>query len=310
MTKPQPNFDELISQYIQDYPEKFYESLLLGPMKEVYSARLESNRPNWQHYGNFLLDKFAIHSLSFFHLSQGIVERRSDDSLKMAKGYDLFSVNALFRALIETYVAYNWIFVNPVTLEEKEFRFLLWKLDGLFEKRKFEFTEAIKTEAAETIKKDQEEKLNTLEQLKQNTFFKLLDGRQLERVFDEAKHKAVWKYELKTGNELRPLKIIELIQMVCRTDAMLNLYRYSSLFTHSNYGSVETFRQMRGKPVGDDYAHPLLMQAIFLTALVIEDMCLTDPFSADAFNRQEPYFQRFITQICRRIKSVPIRPVK
>jgi hypothetical protein len=129
-------------------------------------------------------------------------------------------------------------------------------------------------------------------------------------VFDSAKHKALWKYELKQGNELRPLKIIELVQMVCRTDSFLNLYRYSSLYTHSNFSSLETFRHMRGKPVNDDYTRPLIMQAIFLTALVIEDMCLTNPFSARAFTQEEPYFQRFITQICQRIRSEPVRAVR
>lgn len=279
-------------------------------MKNIYTARLETPRPEWMDYSNLLLDKFAIHSLSFYHLSQGIVERKIDDTLKRAKGYDLFSVNALFRVLIETYVAFNWIFVNPPTNEEKEFRFLLWKLDGLFEKRKFDLTEEIKQEVAEILKQDEAEKKTTLDQLTQNSFYQALPSTQAERVFNAAKHKALWKYEWQPGNELRPLKITELIQMVCRTDAFLNLYRYSSLYTHSNFGSVETFRQMRGKPVSDAYAQPLIMQAIFLTALVIEDMCMTDHLAAGAFTQQEPYFQRFVTQICARIKSVPIRPVK
>ena len=310
MTESQPNFDELISKYVQDYPEKFYESLLVGPMKNIYAAGLETDRPDWMNYSNLLIDKFAIHSISFFHLSQGIVERRSDDRLTMAKGYDVFSVNSLFRVLIETFVAFHWIFVNPATTEEKEFRFLLWKLDGIFEKRKFEFTEEIESIAIETLKKNQHEKENALEQLRRNVFYQSLDTRQLERVFDSVKHKALWKYELKQGNELRPLKIVELVQMVCRTDAFLNLYRYSSLYTHSNFSSLETFRDMRGKLVSDDYAQPLIKQAIFLTALVIEDMCVTNMFSADAFTKQEPYFQRFITQCCKVIRSVPIRAVK
>ena len=75
--------------------------------------------------------------MTFYHLSQGIVERRNDDTVKKSKGYDVFSVNSLFRVMLETYIAFNWIFVAPPTADEKEFRFLLWKLDGLFEKRKF-----------------------------------------------------------------------------------------------------------------------------------------------------------------------------
>lgn len=303
-------FDELIAKYLTDYPDDFYERLLLGPMTSVYSARKLSSFSEWMSFSNLLIDKFAIHSMSFFHLSQGIVEKRSDDTVKKAKGYDLFSVNSLFRVMLETYIAFNWIFVAPQTSEEKEFRFLLWKLDGLFEKRKFEYTDEIKQEAAAILAKDEADKSATVNHLKNNAFYLLLSPQEINRVLDVAKHKANWKYELKPDYELRPLKITELIQMTCRMDAFLNMYRYSSLYTHSNYASVDKFRQMRGKPVADEYAEPLLKLAIFLTTLVIDDMCVTDQNAARAFGELEPYFQRFITSMSGQIKKIPVRPVK
>ena len=86
--------DELITKYVENYPDDFYERLLLGPMSNIYSARLQTIYSDWMVYSNLLVDKFAIHSLSFFHLSQGIVERRNDNTIKKSKGYDVFSVNA------------------------------------------------------------------------------------------------------------------------------------------------------------------------------------------------------------------------
>jgi hypothetical protein len=265
---------------------------------------------DWMAYSNLLIDKFAIHSLSFFHLSQGIVERRSNDTVKKTMGYDLFSVNSLFRVMMETYIAFNWIFVAPETDDEKEFRFLLWKLDGLLEKRKFDYTEEMRLEMAESLQKDLTDKQATIERLKVNTFYRLLSQQEIERVFDISKNKAIWKYELKQDYKLRPLKITELIQITCRIDAFLNMYRYTSLYAHSNYTSVDKFRQMRGQLVSDDYAQPLLKLAIFLTTLVIDDMCLTDQNSRRAFGELEPHLQRSIIGMSSQIKKTPVRLAK
>ncbi|HVX01146.1 MAG TPA: hypothetical protein VHA52_12045, partial [Candidatus Babeliaceae bacterium] len=159
---------------MEKYPEDFYEKLLLGPLTSVYSAKKLSVCSDWMNFSNLLIDKFAIHSLSFYHLLQGIVERKSDNTVKMGKGYDLFSINALFRVMMETYITFNWIFVAPQTSDEKEFRFLLWKLDGLFEKRKFEYTEGGKLIAVDIISEDIADKEATIDQIKGNGFYKML----------------------------------------------------------------------------------------------------------------------------------------
>jgi hypothetical protein len=301
--------DKLINKYVEEYPDAFYEKLLLGPLTNIYSARKQSEYSDWMNYASLLIDKFAIHSLSFFHLSQGIVERKNDGTVRKGKGYDVFSINALFRVMMETYIAFNWIYVSPKTVEEKEFRFLLWKLDGLFEKRKFEFTEDIKRESADILAKDEAEKKETIERLKNCSFYKSLPQKEIDKVLDTAKNRANWKCELLTGDKLRSLKIINLVQIVCKTDTFLNMYRYTSMFTHSNYVGVDQFRQMRGKRVADDYAEPLIKVAIFLTALIIDDMCITDKNAARVFSEQELYLQRFITKMSAQLKKTPAKPL-
>ncbi len=279
-------------------------------MTEIYSARKDVGYHGWMNFSNLLIDKFAIHSLSFFHISQGIVERKMDNTTKIAMGYDLFSVNALFRAMMETYIAFNWIFVAPALKEEKEFRFLLWKLDGLFEKRKFEISEEIKIEAAKVLALDDEEKAATIIQIEQNLFYLSLNVLERAKVFDPGRHKAIWRYEQQPGLKLRQLKITELVQMTTRTEAFLNLYRYASMYTHANYISVDKFQQIRGKSVHDEYAQPLLRQAILLTTLVIDDMCRTDHNAARKFAEQDFFVQRFILQMSSYIRSIPVRKIR
>ncbi|MFC0514698.1 DUF5677 domain-containing protein [Mucilaginibacter angelicae] len=310
MTENPTEADALISEYFMKYPDNFYEQILLGPMTVIYSARKESGYEGWQNYSNLLIDKFAIHSLSFFHLSQGIVERKMDDTVRMGKGYDVFSVNALFRAMMETYMAFHWVFIAPNTLAEKEFRFLLWKLDGLYDKRKFELSEDVKLESADVLAHDFSETVDVSTRLIQNSFCQSLPPEELAKVFNPIKHKAIWRYELQAGSKLRQLKITELVQMITRTEAFLNLYRYSSMYTHSNYISVDKFRQMRGKMVKDEYAQPLLRQAILLTSLLIDDLCTDNHNAARAFSEQPFFVQRFIMQMSGHIRKVPIRPVR
>lgn len=89
-------------------------------------------------YSNLLIDKFAIHSSSFFHLSEGIIEHKGSTDKVKIKGYDLFTINSVFRVMMETYITFNHIFVEPMTDEEKKFRLYLWKIDGLFIKKEIQ----------------------------------------------------------------------------------------------------------------------------------------------------------------------------
>ena len=113
--------------YLYKKPLEFYSVLLFGPLTEIYIARKETHLEEWMEYSNLLIDKFAIHSSTFFHLSSGIIEHKNSSETQRMNGYDLFTVNTTIRSIIETYLAFNHIFVESKTKQEKHFRFLLWK---------------------------------------------------------------------------------------------------------------------------------------------------------------------------------------
>ncbi|MBB6004365.1 hypothetical protein HNP25_003028 [Arcicella rosea] len=78
----------------------FYEYLLLGPLTAVYSAKRKNETNVVKEFSNLLIDKFAIHSSSFFHLSKGIIElKKSNEKVKM-RAFDLFTVNSTLRTMI------------------------------------------------------------------------------------------------------------------------------------------------------------------------------------------------------------------
>ena len=151
--------------HFEKYSNDFYEFLLLDVLSKIYLAKKQSNTSKVGEFSNLLLDKFAIHSASFFHLSNGIIElKKSNEKVRMT-GYDLFTVNATFRSIMESYATFNNLFVEPKTANEEEFRFLLWKLDGLYDKQSFDIGENDFPEAKEILEKDlqlQKEKVKNL----------------------------------------------------------------------------------------------------------------------------------------------------
>jgi len=116
---------KLVETLFKESPLELYDYLLRGPLAAVYTELKKISKKGWMTYSSLLIDKFAIHSSSFFHLSSGIIEHRKSGEQVRMNGYDLFTVNTTFRAIMETYATFNHLFVEPSSSEEKEFRFLL-----------------------------------------------------------------------------------------------------------------------------------------------------------------------------------------
>lgn len=268
---------------LEKYPLQAYEVYLLKHLTKIYAARKETVRTDWTKYSDLLIDKFAIHSSTLFHLINGIIEHKNSDPNVRKVSFDLFSVNALLRVLIETYITFNHIFVLGKSEDEKEFRFLLWQLDGLLEQKKFKIDNG-DFEEVESILKDNKIKIDNLfDQIESITFCKTFPEIELGKIFNKEKRKAQWKFKITEGNNITPLKIIELVELTCVSRTFINLYKYASTHTHSGFVSIEHFEKMRGKQVSDDYVNPLVNQANILTIFLIKDICLIDPNAQKVF---------------------------
>ncbi|HEX7903874.1 MAG TPA: DUF5677 domain-containing protein [Chitinophagaceae bacterium] len=286
--------------------DDFYEYLLLGPLSTLYTAKKKTSATELIEYSNLIIDKFAIHSASFFHLSKGIIElRNSGEKVKMT-GYDLFTVNSTFRAMMENYATFNNIFIESKTTEEQWFRFLLWKIDGLFEKQKFDIAESDFEGAKEILEKDKLILENTIQEFESLPFYQSLDPRQLYKIYKvdkSGKEKFNWRFTIDENGSITPLKISDLIKHTCRIKAFTNNYRYTSIHTHTNYLAIEHFQQMRGIPISDKYTKPITKLAIYLTCLFIRDMCILDENAKSEFQTL-PYMVRdYIDGMANTIKK-------
>ncbi|MFT4019067.1 MAG: hypothetical protein QM668_19040 [Agriterribacter sp.] len=209
--------------------DDFYDYLLRGPLTIIYTAKKKTPATELIEFSNLIIDKFAIHSASFFHLSKGIIElKNSGEEVKMT-GYDLFTVNSTFRTMMENYATFHNIFIESKTIEEQRFRFLLWKIDGLFDKQKFDIGESDFEGVKEILEKDKLVLRNTIQEFEHLSFYQSLTPRQLYKVYNADKKKINWRFVIDENGIITPLKISDLIKHTCKTRAFTNNYRYTSI---------------------------------------------------------------------------------
>lgn len=288
-------------------PSKFstsdlYEVFILGPLTQIYSARVKSALPDWMSYSNLLIDKFAIHSSSFFHLSKGIIEHKKSGEKVRMNGYDLFTVNTTLRAIIETYITFHNLFIEPKSEEENKFRFLLWKLDGLYEKRKYDI-ENIDFIDAEKILRNDDKLIDETQVLIENTnFYKSSNADQIFKIYKPNKRFSNWKFLIK-NEQIKPQKIIDLIKHICPQRAFSNLYRYTSIHSHSNFPAMAEFKDKRGKMITERNNNAITNVALNLTCLLIYDICSIDQNAKQKFDTFTPEIKIYINGIVSAIRQ-------
>lgn len=270
----------------------FYEYMLLEPLSLIYSA-IEKSSENWLNYSYLLIGKFAIHSSSFYHLSRGIIENRNSGEKIKSYGYDLFTVNTTFRAILETYATFNHIFIEPLESDEKEFRFLLWKIDGLKEKLKYQIKESDFKEAKQILENDKSTYQRTIEEIENCSFYKSSFQKEMIKIYNPEKKQFKWKF-LNESGIFKPITITKLVEHTCITRGFINSYRHASTHTHSSYLAIEEFERYRGKPMPEYYFKPIIKLAIFITSMIIYDICSVDKNSKDTFSTLPKQVQDFI----------------
>lgn len=281
-----------------------YERLLLNNLTQIYSARKSVSRIDWTRFSNFLIDKFAIHSFTLFHMLYGFIEHKDSTPHQRKVAFDLFSINSLIRVLIETYTSFNHIFISPKSHEEKHFRFLLWQLDGLLSKRKFDIETSDFKKAEEILSKDKQTITTLHSVIENNPYFNLIPKIELIKIYNPSKEKVSWKFTLSEELNIKPLKIVELIKLIFPGRVFTNFYKYSSMHTHSGYLSVEHFENFRGKAVSDEHVDTLTELGIYLTAFLIRDLCLIDEKVYLVFLQFPLYEQNYINQMNKNFRHI------
>lgn len=76
--------------------------------------------------------------------------------------------------------------------------------------------------------------VETIKEFENCDFYKTLDKKELEKIYKADKKRYCWRFFISKGVIL-PLKITDLIKHTCPTKAFINMYRYTSIHTHTNF---------------------------------------------------------------------------
>ncbi len=240
-----------------------YKQLLFA-MPKVYLA-YKNDLTSLNEYSSLLIDKFASHSSSFFQISIGFIESVKSTPERKLMGFDIFTFNSTFRAIIETYVTFHGLFVTSKSESEKEARILLWKIEGLSSKMKLDIEDDIISFA-----KDRDNIQLLENEFESSEFFKSFDTKEIGKIYKKGKiHN--WKF-LINGNEVKEYGMLKFSKVLTQSKTIGNLYNLSSMHVHSSYYAIEQFKNIRGKLIDDKYIDSYVCQAMYLTACLIIDM--------------------------------------
>ncbi|MEO6884282.1 MAG: DUF5677 domain-containing protein [Bacteroidia bacterium] len=92
------------------------------------------HKPNIK-YAEGFAQKIILHCLTVRALSNGF--QYSDGKITSPPQIDFPSIYVLARAALETYLAFNYVFISPKNEDEYSFRFLCWDLAGYLERENF-----------------------------------------------------------------------------------------------------------------------------------------------------------------------------
>jgi len=154
-----------------------YVSLL-----RIFACAIEANGGLPAGDDDFILDAEGLAVKCFFHASSCLYLSRSTTLPDLAASFfDTASINVLARATLESYLVFNYIFIEPQTEEEKRFRYSAWLLSDLMEKQKF----PTRSPQGKKILEDDDVTIKDMKStITKNSFFLRLTEKQQKALLD------------------------------------------------------------------------------------------------------------------------------
>lgn len=205
-----------------------------------------------------LLTKFFYHAASILYLSKSTTLK---DILNLPISFfDPASINILARSAIETFLVFNYVFIEPKSEKEKDFRYLSWTLAGLLERQKYSIQspkgkEKLKAEGVII------QSLHTI--IKNNDFFKELTQKQQNNLLKKGIWRPSWKdIGLSAGlNELHAAQF----------------YSFLSEYAHSGSLSIRQLHQADNATSQKTLFAPSLGLLMIAMANMIKSYCVRFP---------------------------------
>jgi hypothetical protein len=201
-----------------------------------------------------LATKFFLHAASVLYLSRET--KLSVIPSASLKFLDTASIDVLARAALETFLIFHYVFVEPKTDEEKDYRYWAWKSAGFVERQTF----PVSSEENRQKLAEEKKKINNLHsKLRLNSTYQQLTERQKKRVLKGEWRLLSWRKIAENAN------LAEILSS--------DMYRHLSGYSHSSYLSVLQIKESLEKKEQSLLLPSSILTITIATANLIRGYC-------------------------------------
>ncbi|NJO81769.1 MAG: hypothetical protein HC828_02670 [Blastochloris sp.] len=192
----------------------------------IFAHVLEANKgtPIEEKY----LDGEGLASKCFFHASSLLYLLRSTQIPELGINFfDPASINVVARSALESFLVFHYVFAEPSTEDDKDFRYLSWKLVDLIERQKYEVL-------SPQAKAKQEQEREIIEDIKtrvtKNRYFKKLTSKQQKSLLGGK------QWRIKSWTEIG-------LSAGLSKDNAVSFYRFLCSYAHAGNMSIVQLQQ-------------------------------------------------------------------
>lgn len=185
--------------------------------------------PVYKFHIDTLITKYTFHANTIYHLLNGV--DMTFKNLNFSKKIlDIPSLYILLRAQLENYLIFDFIYCQPATTEESEFRYNNWKLSGYLSRKD---TPTVTELAKKTKESDLKEIAKLQKLIRDSNFFNVYKPKQQSKI-------------LKTGDERLGNGWVKIMTNSGWSPRISeSLYKIISAYAHSSGVSIFNITELK-----------------------------------------------------------------
>jgi len=242
---------------------------------EIFIQVVEVNRGKPIGSEEWILDaeglalKFCAHVASAIYLSQGTsIPKMSFGHINF---FDSASINVVSRAAFETFLIFHHIFIQPTSIEERDFRYISWVLSGLIERQNFPI---LSQKGKKQIENEKEIIDSCIDRLKTNQHFEALSYKQKRAIIE----KGNWRF-----SSWSDLSVEAGLDVTHGT----SFYKYLCGYAHSSNLSALQIRDAHSGHIQRELSASAMSLIMISMANMIKAYCDLFPQSASVLKRDQ-----------------------
>lgn len=223
-----------------------------------------------------LFTKFIGHAASVLYLFRSTTLPDVKVTDRGISFFDPGSINVLGRAALESFLVFHYVFVEPRSDDEKDFRYYLWRYASYIDNQKF----PSRSEEGKKQLNDEKKIIDTLQnKIKNNSIFKQLDIKKKEELLRKMeKGKEAWRLQSWTNIGVSA----GLSEILAK-----QFYGHLCAYAHSGYKSAQQIGNAQTKETQKALCVATMKLIMIAMANMIKAYCQMFEKSNDVLQKDE-----------------------